>query len=67
MRYIMFYQSLRLPTTLKEMHLDKVSYEDLIKVGEAATQVGETMDNLSPEITADDVSNAIMAVDQLSQ
>lgn len=28
---------------------------------------GETMSNLSPEITADEVANAIIAVDQLGQ
>lgn len=66
-KYIAFYRSLGLPTTLEEMHLDNVSYEDLKKVGEAATQEGETMRNLSKEITADDIADAILAVDQLSK
>ncbi|GIO22809.1 glycerol dehydrogenase [Oceanobacillus sp. J11TS1] len=66
-KYIEFYRSLGLPTTLKEMHLDEVSYEDLRKVGEAATQEGETMSNLSEEIKADDIADAILAVDQLSK
>lgn len=66
-KYIAFYQSLGLPTTLKEMHLDNASYEDLLKVGAAATQEGETMSNLSADIGADDVANAIIAVDALSQ
>ncbi|MFD1065557.1 glycerol dehydrogenase [Oceanobacillus locisalsi] len=66
-KYIDFYRSLGLPTTLEEMHLDEVSYEDLRKVGAAATQEGETMGNLSEEITADDVAQAILAVDQLSK
>ncbi|WP_080873674.1 glycerol dehydrogenase [Oceanobacillus timonensis] len=66
-KYIEFYRSLGLPTTLEEMHLDEVSYEDLRKVGAAATQEGETMGNLSEEITADDVAQAILAVDQLSK
>lgn len=65
--YIQFYRELGLPTTLKEMHLDATSFEDLIKVGEAATQEGETMKNLSQDITAEDVANAIIAVDQLSR
>ncbi|MCJ7843478.1 glycerol dehydrogenase [Lederbergia sp. NSJ-179] len=65
-KYIQFYRELGLPTTLKEMHLDQVSYEELLKVGQAATQEGETMGNLSSEITAEDVANAILAVDQLS-
>lgn len=66
-KYIRFYQELGLPTTLKEMHLENATYEDLLKVGEAATQEGETMSNLSSEITAEDVANAILAVDQLSK
>lgn len=56
--YIDFYRELGLPTTLKEMHLEGVSYENLCRVGEAATQEGETMGNLSSEITADDIANA---------
>lgn len=66
-KYIHFYQQLGLPTTLKDLHLENVSYEDLLKVGAAATQEGETIGNLSPEITAEDVANAIIAVDQLSK
>lgn len=65
-KYIAFYQKLGLPTTLKELHLENVTYEELLKVGKAATQEGETMKNLSPDITAEDVANAILAVDQLS-
>lgn len=67
LKYIEFYQALDLPTTLKEMHLEGTSYEELVRVGEAATQEGETMVNLSKDITADDVAQAILAVDQLSQ
>lgn len=66
-KYIDFYQALGLPTTLKEMHLEEASFEDLIKVGKAATQEGETMKNLSPDITAEDIAAAILAVDQLSK
>lgn len=66
-RYLEFYKKLGMPTTLKEMHLDEFSYDELIKVGEAATQEGETMGNLSADITADDVATAILAVDQLSK
>ena len=67
LKYIEFYRALGLPTTLKEMHLEEVSYEDLRRVGEAATQEGETMGNLSQDVTPDDVATAILAVDQLSK
>lgn len=66
-KYITFYKSLGLPTTLKEMHLENASYDDLLKVGKAATQEEETMKNLSSTITADDVAQAILAVDAISE
>ncbi|MFD2209649.1 glycerol dehydrogenase [Virgibacillus halophilus] len=66
-KYISFYNALDLPTTLQAMHLEQATYEDLLKVGAAATKEGETMDNLSVDITPEDVANAILAVDQLSQ
>ena len=31
-KYITFYKALGLPTTLKEVKLDSVSYEDLLKI-----------------------------------
>jgi len=65
-KYIDFYRSLGLPTTLKEMHLEDTPYAELYEVGKAATQAGETMGNLSADITADDIVHAILAVDQLS-
>lgn len=67
LKYINFYRELGLPTTLKDLHLENASYEDLVKIGAASTKEGETMGNLSPEITADDVANAIITVDQLSK
>ncbi|WP_409303424.1 glycerol dehydrogenase [Peribacillus sp. SCS-155] len=67
LKYIDFYRKLGLPTTLQELHLENASYEDLIKVGEASIQPGETMSNLSSDITAEDVANAILAVDILSK
>ncbi|RKQ29262.1 glycerol dehydrogenase [Oceanobacillus halophilus] len=67
LKYMKFYRELDLPITLNEMHLDKVPYEDLLKVGAASTQDGETMSNLSADIKATDVADAIIAVDQISQ
>src|SRR5699024_9288285 len=55
-KYISFYRELNLPSTLKEMHLEDVTFKELVKVGEAATQEGETMGNLSPDITPEDVA-----------
>lgn len=66
-KYVSFYNELELPTTLKAMYLDKMSYDDLLKVGKAAASEAETMSNLSAEITAEDVVHAILAVDQISQ
>ncbi|MBS4750524.1 iron-containing alcohol dehydrogenase [Granulicatella sp. zg-ZJ] len=62
-KYIHFYQSLGLPTTLKELHLENASYEDLLKVGQQATIEGETIHQMPFKVTAEDVTAAILAVD----
>ncbi|MCA1295665.1 glycerol dehydrogenase [Paenibacillus sp. alder61] len=66
LKYISFYRKLGLPTTLKELHLEQVTFDELLKVGQAATQPNETMVNLSDEVTAEQVASAILAVDVLS-
>ncbi|GEQ34451.1 glycerol dehydrogenase [Marinilactibacillus psychrotolerans] len=66
-KYVDFYNSINMPTTLKSMHLENVSYEDLLEVGKLATAEGETMENLDREITSEQVANAILAVDALSK
>src|SRR5699024_12843237 len=50
-KYISFYRELNLPTTLKEMHLEDVTFKELVKVGEDDTQKDETKGILSPDIT----------------
>jgi len=65
--YIHFYRSINMPTTLKELHLEGVSREDLIKVGELANSEGDTLKNLNPNLSGEDIANAIIAVDSLSQ
>ena len=62
-KYIHFYQALGLPTTLKEMKLSDASYEDLLKVGNLATQEGETIHNMPFVVTGDDVASALLGVD----
>lgn len=62
-KYIYFYKALDLPTTLKEMKLNDASYEDLLKVGNLATQKGETIHNMSFSVTGDDVASALLGVD----
>lgn len=66
-KYIDFYNQIDMPTTLEDMHLMDTSFEDLIEVGKLATADGETMENLDPQITAEQVANAILAVDALSK
>ena len=67
MKYIEFYRAIDMPTTLKDLHLENASLEDLKEVGKLATAEGETMENLDPEITAEQVAQAILAVDTLSK
>lgn len=61
--YIELYQLLGLPTTLEDMHLAHVSYEDLLKVGEQATIEEETIHEMPFTVTAEDVAAALKAVD----
>ena len=62
-KYITFYKELGLPTTLKEVKLDTVPYEDLLKIGRLATQDGETIHQMVVQYTAEDVANALIALD----
>lgn len=62
-KFIEFYQALDLPTTLKDLKIDGISYEELLKVGELATQEGETIHQMPFEVTAEDVTNALFGVD----
>ena len=62
-KYITFYKELGLPTTLKEVKLDTVPYEDLLKIGRLATQDGETIHQMVIQYTAEDVANALIALD----
>lgn len=66
LKYIAFFKNLDLPTTLADLHLEDASYEDLVQVGKLATADGETMKNLHPEITAEQIAQAIKAVDLLT-
>ncbi|TSB45276.1 glycerol dehydrogenase [Alkalicoccobacillus porphyridii] len=62
-RYLELYIELGLPVTLEELHLADASDEDLLKIAELATAEGETIHNLPQKVTADDVVQAIKAVD----
>lgn len=66
-RYIDFYLQLDLPVTLEDIKLKVASREDLYRVAQAATKEGETAHNLPFAAIAEDVLNAILAVDQYSQ
>jgi glycerol dehydrogenase len=65
--YIDFYRSIKMPVTLAELHLDGVSREDLVKVGELANSDEDTLKNLRSDFTAEEVADAILAVDALSR
>jgi len=66
-RYIEFYKNIGMPTTLKEMHLEDTSFEDLVKVGKLATDPEDTFANLSDRITPEEIANAILAVSEISE
>lgn len=62
-KFIRFYQQLGLPTTLEELKLGDASYDDLLQVGKQATVEGETMSGMPFTVTAEDVADALLAVD----
>ncbi|MDU6412099.1 MAG: glycerol dehydrogenase [Yersiniaceae bacterium] len=66
-RYVRFYRAINMPTTLAEMHLENESFENLVKVGALAGGEGDTLHNLNPNLSAEDVANAILAVDAFSK
>lgn len=65
--YIRFYRSIKMPTLLKDLHLEHESFANLVKVGELANADGDTLKNLNPGFSAEDVAHAIIAVDALSK
>lgn len=62
-KFIEFYQTLELPTTLADLKLPDISYDELLKVGKLATQPGETIHQMSANYSAEDVTDALFAVD----
>ncbi len=66
-RYIRFYRSIKMPTTLAEMHLQDVSYDDLVRIGEIANQEGDTLRNLATDISPRMVADALLSIDAFSK
>lgn len=66
-RYIRFYRAIKMPTTLQEIHLENESWENLVKVGALANSEGDTLKNLNPNLTAEEIAHAILAVDAFSK
>lgn len=66
-RYIRFYRRIKMPTTLKEIHLENESVANLVKIGELACAEGDTLKNLNVNLTAQDVAHALIAVDAFSK
>ncbi len=64
--YIRFYRSINMPTTLKELHLENEIWDNLVKIGNLANSEGDTLKNLNPNLSGEDIANAILAVDAFS-
>ena len=64
-KYSQFLKEIGMPTTLAEMHLTGATREELLKVGKLAVSQSNTMKNLNKNITAEQVADAILAVDGL--
>ncbi len=66
LRYADFFKALELPITLADLHLDNAPYEDLLKIGQLATSEGETAHNMNPTLTAEQIADALLAVNELT-
>lgn len=66
-KYLKFDLALGLPTTFKDLHLEGVSDEDLLKVGQQATSPEDTMKQMPFEVSAYDVAQAMKGVDAYSR
>ena len=64
--YVEFFQAIDLPTTLEDLHLKDAPYEDLIEIGKLATAEGETSNNMNPDLTPEQVADAILAVNAMT-
>ena len=62
-KFICFYQKLHLPTTFADLKISDITYEELVKVGKAATAEGETIHRMPFAVTAEEVADALIAVD----
>ena len=67
MKYKTFFDNINMPTTLEGLHIENTSYEELVKVGERALTPNDTFANLSDKITADEIADAILTVNDLSK
>ncbi|WP_129045521.1 glycerol dehydrogenase [Companilactobacillus metriopterae] len=63
-KFIDFYQSVGLPTTLEDLHIADVTSEDLLRVGQQATIPSETIHNMPFEVSSQDVADSIRAVNE---
>jgi len=66
-KYIRFYRSIGMPTTLAEVHLDKEPWENLVKIGALANSDGDTLRNLNPALSPEEVASALIGVDAFSK
>ncbi|MDS7721575.1 glycerol dehydrogenase [Pantoea ananatis] len=66
-RYIRFYRSINMPTTLKEMHLEGESWENLVKIGALANSEGDTLKNLNPHLAPEQIAHALLGLDAFSK
>ncbi|BAD63100.1 glycerol dehydrogenase [Shouchella clausii] len=65
-RYIQLLSKLGLPVTFKDLHIEEISRDELLKVAQTALQEGESSHNLASVPSADDLVDAMVAADQYS-
>ncbi|WP_058300939.1 glycerol dehydrogenase [Gorillibacterium timonense] len=62
-----FCKSIGLPTTLKQLGVDRTDHDKIRKVAEASCADGETIHNMPFQVTPEDVFSAILVADRLGE
>ena len=65
MKLIRFYKTLGLPTTLKDLGVDRSKTDRIMMFAKASCVEGETIHNMPFKVKAEDVYSAILVADEL--
>ena len=65
-RFVRFFRAIKMPVSLRELHIEGVSRQDLLKVAALANSPNDTLRNLSADFSDEEIADAIAATDVLA-